>query len=184
MQIRASAFTGVCTAWPASVFDYYATVDAASEFMTTVEPTTEAVISQRWLASGAFRWSSAAADPRVADRRQRGAAQQAVEADGRAWWLASGPLFFARGEVLRASVIASGRRRDFCMRPQLNSGTLDNPVEPEQQPLTAERILGARDAELASLWTPVPRPSTTPVIHVPGAHIVSPGGDAHQPIPT
>ena len=59
-----------------------------------------------------------------------------------------------------------------------------NPVEPEQQPLTAEHILRARDAELASLWTPAPRPSTTPVIHVPGAHIVSPGVDAHQPIPT
>ncbi len=48
-----AVFTGPYAAWPASVFDDYATVDAASELMATVEPTTEAVISKRWLASGA-----------------------------------------------------------------------------------------------------------------------------------
>jgi hypothetical protein len=48
-----AVFTGPYAAWPASVFDDYSTVDAASEFMATVDPTTEAVFSQRWLASGA-----------------------------------------------------------------------------------------------------------------------------------
>lgn len=59
-----------------------------------------------------------------------------------------------------------------------------NPIEPEQPPITAERILSARDAELASLWTPAPRPSTTPVIHLPGVHILSPGVAPHQPLST
>lgn len=48
-----AVFTGPYAAWPASVFDDYPTVDAASELMATVEPTTEGVLSQRWLASGA-----------------------------------------------------------------------------------------------------------------------------------
>lgn len=59
-----------------------------------------------------------------------------------------------------------------------------NRLEPEPQPLTADRILQARDAELASLWTPAPRTSTTPIIHLPGAHIVSSGVDLHQPFST
>ena len=53
-------FTGPWAAWPASVFDDYATVDAASEFMATVEPTTIAVLSQRWVSSGASPESPAA----------------------------------------------------------------------------------------------------------------------------
>lgn len=44
-----------------------------------------------------------------------------------------------------------------------------NPIEPEQQPLTAESIITARDVDLADIWTPNPRPSTTPVINIPGA---------------
>jgi len=50
---RIAVFTGPWAAWPASVFNDYATVDAASEFMATVEPTTGALISARWLAAGA-----------------------------------------------------------------------------------------------------------------------------------
>ncbi len=59
-----------------------------------------------------------------------------------------------------------------------------NPIEPESPPITADRILVARDAELASLWTPAPRPSTTPVIHLPGVHNVSSGVAPHQPLST
>ncbi len=59
-----------------------------------------------------------------------------------------------------------------------------NRLEPEPQLVTADRILQARDAELASLWTPAPRTSTTPVINLPGAHIASPGVDLHQPFST
>jgi hypothetical protein len=59
-----------------------------------------------------------------------------------------------------------------------------NPIDPGQEPVTADRILTARDAELASLWTPAPPPSTAPVIHLPGAHIVSPGAAPPQPFPS
>jgi len=59
-----------------------------------------------------------------------------------------------------------------------------NRLEPDPQPVTADRILSARDAELASLWTPAPRPSTTPVIHIPGAHTVGPGVAPHHPLST
>jgi putative transposase len=59
-----------------------------------------------------------------------------------------------------------------------------NPVEPDHTPITADRIINARDAELASLWTPAPRPSTTPVIHIPGVHIVSPGVDPPHTLST
>jgi len=50
---RIAVFTGPYAAWPASVFDDYPTVEAASEFMAAAGPTTEAVLSARWLASGA-----------------------------------------------------------------------------------------------------------------------------------
>lgn len=59
-----------------------------------------------------------------------------------------------------------------------------NPIEPDHIPVTAERIINARDAELAALWPPAPRPSTTPVIHVPGAPIVTPGVDPRHALPT
>jgi putative transposase len=59
-----------------------------------------------------------------------------------------------------------------------------NPLDPGQEPVTADRIITARDAELASLWAPAPRTSTTPVIHLPGAQVVSPGVDLHQPLST
>jgi len=59
-----------------------------------------------------------------------------------------------------------------------------NPVEPEHQPVTADRILSARDAELAALWPPAPGPSTTPIIHLPCAPTVNRGVDTHQPIYT
>jgi len=48
-----AVFTGPYAAWPASVFGDYVSVDAASEFMATVEPTTDAVLSPRWRTSGA-----------------------------------------------------------------------------------------------------------------------------------
>lgn len=59
-----------------------------------------------------------------------------------------------------------------------------NPIDPGQEPVTADRILTARDAELASLGTPAPRPSTAPVIHLPGALIASPGAAPAQPFPS
>lgn len=45
-------FTGPYAAWPASVFEDYPTVDAASEFLATVPPTTEAIISKSWREAG------------------------------------------------------------------------------------------------------------------------------------
>lgn len=57
-----------------------------------------------------------------------------------------------------------------------------NPLEPAQQLVSAERILQARDAELAELWPPAPRPSTAPVINIPGIDIASHGADS--PIPS
>jgi transposase InsO family protein len=59
-----------------------------------------------------------------------------------------------------------------------------NPLDPGEEPITADRIITARDAELASLWTPAPRTSTTPVIHLPGVQLVTPGVDLHQPFST
>lgn len=56
-----------------------------------------------------------------------------------------------------------------------------NPLDPDHQPTTADRIIKARDAELASLWTPAPRPSTAPVIHLPGARLASHGAAPLQP---
>jgi hypothetical protein len=49
---RIGVFTGPYAVWPASVFDDYPTVDAASEFMAAAPATTEAVLSIRWTASG------------------------------------------------------------------------------------------------------------------------------------
>jgi hypothetical protein len=48
-----AVFTGPYAAWPASVFDDYPAVDAASELLASASPTTEAVLSARWRASGA-----------------------------------------------------------------------------------------------------------------------------------
>jgi putative transposase len=50
-----------------------------------------------------------------------------------------------------------------------------NPVDAQAEPVTADQIIKARDAELASLWTPAPRPSTAPVIHLPGVNPADPG---------
>ncbi len=59
-----------------------------------------------------------------------------------------------------------------------------NPLDPGQQPLTADRILSARDAELASLWTPAPRPSTAPVVHLPGVHDLNRGAEPESALAT
>jgi len=59
-----------------------------------------------------------------------------------------------------------------------------NPIEPEQQPLTGEHIIHARDADLATIWAPKPRPSTTPVINLPGTINLNPGVAPLQPFST
>ncbi len=64
-----------------------------------------------------------------------------------------------------------------------NSVTI-NPIEPETPTITADQLIKARDAEMASLWTPELRPSTTPVIHIPGSHIANPGVAPNQPFTT
>jgi putative transposase len=59
-----------------------------------------------------------------------------------------------------------------------------NPIDPNDQPVTAEQLINARDAELASLWTPTPRPSTAPIIHLPGTRPCAQGAAPHQPFPS
>jgi hypothetical protein len=46
-------FTGPYAAWPAAVFEDYASVDEASEFVESSPATTEVVLSASWRASGA-----------------------------------------------------------------------------------------------------------------------------------
>ena len=53
------------------------------------------------------------------------------------------------------------------------ASTVEIPTDSISKPVTDP-------PRLASLWTPVPRPSTTPVIHISGAHTVSPGVDPHH----
>lgn len=45
-------FTGPWAAWPAAVFEDYEAIRAADEFLDSAQPTTEAVLSAQWLASG------------------------------------------------------------------------------------------------------------------------------------
>lgn len=56
-----------------------------------------------------------------------------------------------------------------------------NPIDPGQQLLTGQQIIGARHEVLASLGAPTPRASTAPVIHVPGAHRLSTGAAPAHP---
>jgi hypothetical protein len=48
-----AVFTGPYAAWPAAVFEDYASVDAASEFLAFAPPSSDGVLSDRWRASGA-----------------------------------------------------------------------------------------------------------------------------------
>jgi putative transposase len=59
-----------------------------------------------------------------------------------------------------------------------------NPIDPGEQPVSAQHIISARDEELASLWTPMPRPSTAPIIHVPGVHNPGVGAAPAQTFPS
>jgi putative transposase len=58
-----------------------------------------------------------------------------------------------------------------------------NPLDPGE-PMTAQALLLARDAELSALGTTTPRPSTAPVIHLPGVHGATPGAATPQPLST
>jgi putative transposase len=59
-----------------------------------------------------------------------------------------------------------------------------NPIDPGDAPLTAAAIIAARDEELASLLTPAPRPSTAPILHLPGIPRANPGAAAARPLQT
>lgn len=55
-----------------------------------------------------------------------------------------------------------------------------NPLDPGES-MTAQALLWARDAELSSLGTTTPRPSTAPIIHLPGVHSANLGAATPQP---
>jgi putative transposase len=55
-----------------------------------------------------------------------------------------------------------------------------NPIDPGDQPMTAEALLTARDAELSSFETTAPRRSTAPVINLPGIPNPNPGDAMHH----
>jgi putative transposase len=105
-----------------------------------------------------------------------------------------GDVFFARTELVAARrqealemAFAAHPERFVRGLPRVRmppDSVAINPIEPDHIPITADRIINARDAELASLWTPAPSPSTTPVIHIPGAHVVSPGVDLRHTLST
>lgn len=109
-------------------------------------------------------------------------------------WFTPADVFFGRAELVAARR-QQALQAAFAAHPErFVRGTpivrlppdrvAINPIEPEVPAITADRILVARDAELASILTPAPRPSTTPVIHLPGVHSVLPGVAPQQAIST
>lgn len=90
----------------------------------------------------------------------------------------------ARREQALASAFAEHPERFMRGKPNVRrppSRVVLNPLDPGDQVFTGTDLLKARDEELASLWTPAPRPSTAPVIHLPGAHNLNAGAAPPQP---
>jgi putative transposase len=59
------------------------------------------------------------------------------------------------------------------------SRVLINPAEPGI--VTAEKLIQARDSDVASLWTPPQSPSTAPIIHLPGVTAHNRGAELTLP---
>jgi len=59
-----------------------------------------------------------------------------------------------------------------------------NRLDPSEPILTAEQLLSARETTLATTLSPASRPSTAPVIHLPGVHHPHRGAESNPALPT
>lgn len=59
-----------------------------------------------------------------------------------------------------------------------------NATDPDDDTMTGATIIKARAEELAAFWAPAPRPSTVPLIYIPGASEATCGAEPSRPLST